>query len=114
MRRVERSEAGNDYLTEAVNGDFSNGKRGKGKVDTECATFNNLLEKMNSMERKTEKRMTSMMKEHKAELKRARAKGNGGGSKGGYQGSKGGGGYQGDANQDTVERERKISKRQFV
>ena len=34
-RRVERSEAENDYLREAVNSNFSNGKRVDEKVDTE-------------------------------------------------------------------------------
>ena len=42
------------------------------KVDKERATINDLLEKMNTMERRNEERMTKMMKKHKLELNRAR------------------------------------------
>ena len=61
-RRVERAEDENDYLREAVNGNFKNGKIVEEKVNTERATINNLLEKMTNMERKSEERIEEMMR----------------------------------------------------
>ena len=73
MRRMERAEDKNDILQEAVSGTFSNGKRAEEKVKAERATINNLLEKMNTMKKRSKERSTKLMKEHKAELKRARS-----------------------------------------
>ena len=104
MRRVKRAEDENNYLREAVNGNFSNGKRVEEKVDTERAMINNLLEKMNNMGKKNEERMTKLMRDHKAELKRASPNDDdSGSSRGGYQGgNSGGGGYQGGGNYSGV------------
>ena len=68
-RRIERAKDENDILREAASGTFSNGERVEEKVKAERATINNLLEKMNTMEKRNEKRLTKLTKEHKAELK---------------------------------------------
>ena len=73
MKRMERTENENDQLKEAIRGTFSNGERMEEKVDSEKTTINNLLEKMNTMERKNKERMTTLMKEHQSELKRVRS-----------------------------------------
>ena len=69
MARMDRTKNENDQLKEAISGTFSNGKSMEEKVDSGKATINNLLEKMNPMERKNEERMTNLMKEHQPELK---------------------------------------------
>ena len=81
IRRVERAEDENDYLSEAVNGNFSNGKRVEEKIDTERVTISNMLEKMTNMEKTNEERMEKLTKEHKAELTRGRSYGNSGGKR---------------------------------
>ena len=91
-RRVERAKDGNDYLREAVNDNSGNGKRVGENINTKQATINNLFEKMINMEKKNEERMTKLMRDHKAELKRARTNNGGGSSSGGYQGGHSGGG----------------------
>ena len=60
------------------------------KVDNGKEMINNLLEKMNNMERRNEERMTTMMKEHRSELKRARSNNNDSGGQGGHQTDRGG------------------------
>jgi hypothetical protein len=89
MKRMERTENENDQLREAISGTFSNGERMEEKVDNGKETINNLLEKMNNMERRNEERMTTLMKEHKSELKRARNN-NDGGDRGGHRTDGGG------------------------
>ena len=115
-RRVERAEDENNHLREAVNGNFKNCKRVEEKVNTERATINNLLEKMTNMERKSEERIEEMMRDHKADLKRARVNDSGGSSGGGYRGNKGSdGGYQGDSGYSgDGEREYKNPKLDWV
>ena len=70
MKRMERTKNENDQLREAISVTFSNSKRMEEKVDNGKETINNLLEKMNNMERRNEETMTTMMKEHRSELKR--------------------------------------------
>ena len=41
-----------------MNGNFNNSKKVEEKVDAEQVMINNLLEKMNSMEKKNKERMT--------------------------------------------------------
>ena len=62
-RRVERAKDGNDYLREAVNDNSGNGKRVGENINTKQATINNLLEKMNSVEKKNEERMEKVVVE---------------------------------------------------
>ena len=83
-RRMECAEGKSDMLREAGSGTFSNGKRVKEKVKAERATIKNLLEKMNNMEKINEERLTKLMKEHTAELKRARSDDGGGRGSGGH------------------------------
>ena len=70
MKRMERTENENDQLREAISGTFSNGERMEEKVDNGKETI--------TMERRNEERMTTLMKEHISELKRARSNNNGG------------------------------------
>ena len=79
-----------------MDGNFSNGKRVEEKVNTEQATINNLLEKMINMEKKSKKRIEKLMRDHKAELKRARVDNSGGSSSGRFQC----GGYSGDGERE--------------
>ena len=51
-RRMERAEDGNDIFREAVSGTFSNGERVEEKVKAERETIDNLLGKMNTMEKR--------------------------------------------------------------
>ena len=85
MARMECTENENDQLKEAFSGTFSNGERTEEKVDNGKETINNLLEKMNTMERRNEERMTKLMKEHRSELKRARNNNNEGGGNDRYR-----------------------------
>ena len=55
--RVETANDGNGYLREAVDGNFSNGKRVEGKPNTERAVINNFFEKITNMEKKNHQRM---------------------------------------------------------
>ena len=79
MKRMERTENENDQLKEAISGTFSNGERMEEIVDSGKETINNLLDKMNAMERKNEERLTTLMKQHQSDLKRFRNDNNDGG-----------------------------------
>ena len=109
-----RAEDENDILREAVSRTFSNSERVEGKVEAERVTISNLLEKMNTMEKRNEERLIKLMKEHKADLKRARNDDDGGGSSEGYQGSSNGGGkrdYKKARTQGRHLKERKANNR---
>ena len=71
MRKMECAKDENDTLGDAVSGTFSNGERVEEKFEAERATINNLLERTNTMDKRSKERLTKLMKEHKAELKRA-------------------------------------------
>ena len=91
-RRMERAEYENGILIEAVSRTFSNGERVAEKVEAERAMLKNLLEKMNNMGKTNGGRLTKLVKEHIAELKRARSNDGGGrGSRGHRTGSSSGG-----------------------
>ena len=57
-KSMKRAEDENDILREAVSGTFRNGERVEEKVEPERATINNLFEKMNTMEKRREERLT--------------------------------------------------------
>ena len=95
---MERAKNENDILREAVSKTFSNVERVEEKVEAERATINNLLEKMNTMEKRSKERLTKLMKDHKAEIKRAKSNNDITSSGGrGYQGGGGGGGSERDS-----------------
>ena len=71
------------------------------KVDNCKKTINNLLEKMNNMERRNEERMTKLMKEHRLELKRAQSDSSNGSSHGGHRTD--GGGDRDRKSRDTIQ-----------
>ena len=109
-RRMKRAEDANGILREAVSGTFSDGERVEEKVEAERAMINNLLEKMNTMEKRSKERLTKLMKEHKADLKRVRSNNDkASGSGGGYRGSSGGG----DGERDRKNARYQSSNRDF-
>ena len=85
----------------------------KEKVEAERATTNNLLEKMNTMEKRSKERSTELTKEHKAELKRARSNNDVGSGSGGYQTNDGGGerNHKKTRLQNSTFKERKATNR---